>query len=133
MRVVLDSNVVLAAFATHGLCEAVVLAVIDRHHLVLSEAIAGEVQRHLEGKFKVPSDQARRTVAFLRENAESVVPAKVPAAACRDATDCAILGTAVAGKADCIVSGDDDLLVLEAYDHIPIVAPRAFYEKLRSS
>lgn len=132
MRVVLDSNVLRAAFATHGLCEAIVLACIDRHDLILWDAIAEEVRRHLAGKFKLPRDRVRRNVEFLRENATFVVPREVPASACRDSADCAILGTAVAGRADCIVTGDADLLVLGRYEHVRILSPRDFHERLRS-
>ncbi len=132
MRVVLDSNVLLAAFATHGLCEGVLLACLDRHELILSDAIAEEVERHLAGKFKVPSDRVRKNLGFLRENATLVVPQDVPASACRDSTDRVILGTAAAGRADCIVTGDEDLLVLGEYEGVPILSPRAFHEKLRS-
>jgi len=37
-----------------------------------------------------------------------------------------ILGLAMAGQADCIVTGDQDLLVLKEFRKIPIVTPRAF-------
>ena len=43
MRVVVDTNVLLAAFATHGLCEAVLEQALSSHQLVLSEHILDEV------------------------------------------------------------------------------------------
>jgi predicted nucleic acid-binding protein len=49
----------------------------------------------------------------------------------RDSNDLAVLGTAVAGHADLLVSGDKDLLVLREHAGIPIVTPRACYERLR--
>ena len=42
-----------------------------------------------------------------------------------------MLGTAVAGEADCLVTGDDDLLAIKHFRKIPILAPRAFYDLLR--
>jgi len=45
---------------------------------------------------------------------------------CRDAKDNKFLELAVAGKASCIVSGDDDLLVLNPFRGIPIITPREF-------
>ena len=45
---------------------------------------------------------------------------------CRDADDDWILATAIAGKADVIVTGDKDLLVLRTYEGISIVTPRGF-------
>ena len=45
---------------------------------------------------------------------------------CRDAKDNKFLELAVSGKADCIVSGDADLLVLNPFREIPILTPREF-------
>jgi predicted nucleic acid-binding protein len=50
--------------------------------------------------------------------------------ACRDPSDNKFLEVAVAGEADLIVSGDDDLLVLNPFREIPIVTPRAFLQML---
>ena len=47
---------------------------------------------------------------------------------CRDPDDDAILGTAVAGNADCIVTGDSDLLVLERFQDVDIISPSEFAE-----
>ena len=42
---------------------------------------------------------------------------------CRDPDDYAVLALALAAQADCIISGDNDLLALTHYQGIPIVAP----------
>ena len=47
-------------------------------------------------------------------------------AVCRDPTDDKFLELAVNGRADVIVSGDADLLVLDRFRGIPIVTPGAF-------
>ena len=44
-------------------------------------------------------------------------------AACRDPTDDKFLELAVNGRADLIVSGDADLLVLDTFRGIPIITP----------
>ena len=49
-------------------------------------------------------------------------------AACRDHTDDKFLELAINGHADLIVSGDADLLVLNPFRSIPIVAPAAFVQ-----
>jgi putative PIN family toxin of toxin-antitoxin system len=46
--------------------------------------------------------------------------------ACRDPGDDKFLELAVNGRADVIISGDDDLLVLDAFRGIPIITPAAF-------
>ncbi len=130
MKVVLDTNVLLAAFATRGLCEAVFSVCLDRHEIFLSEPILTEVAKHLSGKFKLPSPRVQEIVALLRDHAALVVPADVPANSCRDADDLAILGTAAAASADALVTGDNDLLSLVQFQGVPILSPRAFYDKL---
>jgi predicted nucleic acid-binding protein len=41
-----------------------------------------------------------------------------------------VLATALAGKADVIVTGDEDLLVLKKFGGIRIVSPRQFLKLL---
>jgi hypothetical protein len=48
----------------------------------------------------------------------------------RDPDDEAILATALEGRAEVIVTGDDDLLSLGQFEGIPIVKPRAFLDWL---
>jgi predicted nucleic acid-binding protein len=48
----------------------------------------------------------------------------------RDPKDDAVVACAQEGEADYIVSGDQDLLVLEEYGDVQIVSPREFLEIL---
>jgi predicted nucleic acid-binding protein len=48
----------------------------------------------------------------------------------RDPDDDHVLAAAVVGEADCIVTGDKDLLVLDPYEGIRIVTPREFLDVL---
>lgn len=50
---------------------------------------------------------------------------------CRDIKDNIILETALEAKADFIVSGDKDLLVLKSFRGIPIITPREFFACLK--
>jgi putative PIN family toxin of toxin-antitoxin system len=128
--VVLDTNVLLAAFATRGLCEAVLAVCLDAHQIILSEPILVETSKHLTGKFKIPASQARQIVDFLRENSQVIEPVSIPADSCRDPKDFAVLGTAAAARAECLISGDQDLLILKQFKSIPILSPREFYGRL---
>jgi predicted nucleic acid-binding protein len=47
-------------------------------------------------------------------------------AGCRDPDDDKFLELAVNGRADAIISGDIDLLVLDTFRGIPIITPAAF-------
>ena len=53
MRVCLDTNVLVAAFATRGLCADVLRTVLAEHELVIGDVILDELRRVLSTKFKV--------------------------------------------------------------------------------
>jgi len=127
--VVLDTNVLLAGFATHGLCEAVLEQALAAHELVLSDHILEEVGRHLAGKFRMPEARVREIIRFLRGQAEVVDPAPVPAGTVKGRTDLPVPGTAVAGACDLLVTGDAELLGLGSHAGIPVVSPRECFER----
>lgn len=133
MRVVLDTNVLVAAFGARGLCEALFAACLEGHEIVVSEHILGELRRHLTRAFRMPASQAGEIVAFVRQHSELVEPTRVEKTACRDPDDLPVLGTAVAGRADVLVTGDRDLLELVRHGGIPIVTPRECHERLAGS
>jgi putative PIN family toxin of toxin-antitoxin system len=65
---------------------------------------------------------------FLEVLALETLPVEIieTVTACRDQKDNRFLEVAVNGDADCIVSGDGDLLVLNPFRGIPIVIPQEF-------
>jgi len=131
VKIVFDTNVLLAAFATRGLCETLFESCLAEHEIVLSPPILDEFREHLAGKFKLPAARVNEIVAFLKAECSQVEPTPVPKNACRDPDDLLILGTAIAAKANCIVTGDKDLLTLGDYERVAIVAPRALYDRLK--
>jgi uncharacterized protein len=130
VRIVLDTNVLLAAFATRGLCEALLTTCLGAHELVTSEHILEELERHLAGKFKLPARRVKEIVAFVREHAEVVEPATMDPGACRDPDDLPVLGTALAGRAELLVTGDADLLEVGRVGGAEIVNPRECHRRL---
>jgi putative PIN family toxin of toxin-antitoxin system len=127
MRIVLDTNVLIAAFIAHGACSDLLEHVIANHRAVLSQEILDEFAAKLEGKFRYDRGEASAAAKLLRSRAELVEPQALPQAVCRDADDDVILATAIAGNCDCIVSGDKDLLILEAHEGVRIVSPSGFW------
>jgi putative PIN family toxin of toxin-antitoxin system len=132
MRVILDSNVFIAAVASRGLCEAVLELCLERHSLISGEGILGEVDDKLRTKLKVPARVAAEYMKFHRQNVELVKPEKVDPKACRDPDDLMVLGLVSPGKAQAIVTGDKDLLALETFKGASIMTPRAFWEYCQS-
>jgi uncharacterized protein len=132
VRVCLDTNVLVAAFATRGLCADVLRTVLAEHDLVVGEVILAELRRTLATKLKLPPDRIDAVVAVL--GAVPVIPKpRAPSKlAIRDPADRWILATAIAAAADVLVTGDRDLLVVAADSPIPILEPRAFWELLRA-
>ncbi len=132
MRVALDTNVLLSAVFTRGVCEALldVLIESDVWAVVLSEHILHEFLEHGEAKFGAPAHEVERAVAFLRRHAEIVEPTPLPMDTCRDPDDLPVLGTAIAGGVDALVTGDADLLELGRIGTVAILSPRAFYDRL---
>ena len=63
-------------------------------------------------------------MAFMRK--AELVEITETVAACRDPKDHQILELAVSGNADCIVTGDDDLLTLNLFRGIAIITPADF-------
>jgi uncharacterized protein len=126
----LDSNVLLSALGTRGLCETVLQISLAAHDLIISEHILKEVQRNLTRKFGMPVKDASDIVRFLRRRGELVKPVTVSHVAI-DSDDLPVLGTAVAGRADCLVTGDQALLNLKRFRTIPIFSPRKFHESFR--
>ena len=132
MRVFLDTNVLVAAFATRGLCADVLRTVLAEHELLLAPAVIEELTRALVKKIRVPETTARDIVAFLRASA-SVLDASPQAAAfdVRDADDAIILAEALASRADVLVTGDSDLLDLGPVPALHILDPRGFWQLVR--
>ena len=58
-----------------------------------------------------------------RRLAEVIAPAPLSRPVCRDPDDDEVLAVALGGRVDLIISGDNDLLALRAYEGIPIVPP----------
>jgi len=129
---VLDTNVILAGIATHGLCEALLTICLRDHEVVLSWHILDEVAEHYRGKFKAEPTQVAEVIGLLQGHAEIVTPARVPDHAFEDRDDLPVLGTIVAGRAACLITGDKPLLGLGAYQGVPILSPRDFYDLIRA-
>jgi uncharacterized protein len=127
MKIVLDANVVVAAFAARGLCESLFEHCLASHEILLSEPLLEEVRRNLVKKVKPERRTAEGIERLLRESGSLFDAADVAADVCRDANDLHVLGLAKAGKADYLITGNDDLLVLKRFGHCRIVTPRQFW------
>ena len=106
MRLVLDTNVLFAAYISRGRCAALYEQILATETLITSEPILSEFEQALLLKARVPHAEAAAARRQVQGNAEVFQPVVLSAPVCRDADDDAILGTAIAAKADLIVSGE---------------------------
>jgi uncharacterized protein len=131
VRVFLDTNVLVSAFATRGLCADVMRGVLAEPTLVTGDVVLRELRRALRTKLKVPPDTVEAIEGFLREH-EVVPRPKAPhELPVRDPDDRWVLTSAVEGHADVLVTGDRDLLDLGKKAPLLIVDPRGFWTLLR--
>ncbi len=133
MRVCLDTNVLVAAFATRRLCADVLRTVLAEHDLVIGEIILTELRQILSSKFKVPADRMDSIEAVFAPFPSVPKPAAPGLASIRDPADRWVFATAVAGQADVLVTGDHDLLAVRDESPLLILEPRAFWELLRAA
>ncbi len=133
MRVSLDTNVLVSAFATRGLCTDLLRQILARHQLLVGEIVLAELEKALTRKLRVPALIVREILAFLREH--EVVPQPQAAAdyGIEDPDDAWIVASAEAAEADVLVTGDTDLLDVRDRLDLPILDPRAFWNLLRKS
>ncbi len=129
MRVYLDTNVVVSAVATRGLCADVLQAVVAEHDLVVGEAMLSELRRILPQKLGLPKEMVEETEAFLRRQG-TVVEAKAVAIKGLDPADAAVVAEAAAGEVDLLVTGDHGLLTAPGLP-IKTISPRDLWERLR--
>ena len=129
MRVYLDTNVMVSAVATRGLCADVLQAVLAEHELVVGEAMLGELRRVLSQKTGLPAEMIDETEAFLRRQATVVRATAVPIKGV-DPGDAAIVAEAAAGAVELLVTGDQGLLKAGALP-VKAVSPRELWDRLR--
>ena len=128
MRIVLDTNVLVAAFITRGTCADLVEHCVLNYDLVTSRFILEEFRWVLTEKFGISRADAAGAVKLLKSYMGTVMPVPLGERVSRDESDDAILATAVAGKCGVIVSGDKDIVILKEYMGIAILAPDDFWK-----
>lgn len=130
MRVVIDTNVYVSAFVFGKLPRAVLEhAETGDFELFVSAAIRAEIERTLRNKFGWSGNRIVEAVGPLWEIAQ-VISSVETVEASRDQADNRVLEIAVAAKADVVVTGDLDLLVLNPFRSIQILTPRQFLERI---
>ena len=129
MRVFLDTNVLVSAFTTRGLCADLLRLVLAGHEPLSGEIILQELRRVLDERFRVPRPITGDIFELLRNQAVVVAKPDSPASAgVRDPDDEWVIASALAGRSDVLITGDKALLALKHVAGMPIHDPRSFWQ-----
>ena len=138
MRIVLDTNIVMSALLWRGTPYRLLQAVRQYPNIqlysstVLLEELTDVFARPAAGRqLAAIAKTARHVIADYIEAIELAEPTHVPTVS-RDPDDDHVLACALAARADCIVSGDKDLLVLSRYEDIPIVTAAQAMQRIEA-
>jgi uncharacterized protein len=127
VTLVLDTNVLVAALVARGVCSDLLEHCVRSHTVVSSPALLDELREVLTRKFRQRDADVRAAVALFAEAFTLVTPPALDRSVCRDPGDDLVLTTALAGRCAAIITGDQDLLVLDPFQQIRILAPAAFW------
>jgi len=129
MRLIVDTNVLVSAFVFKSeTANNVVRVAAKKHTLLFSESTFKELKSTLfKEKFAeiVELPTIRNFIFNLVRIGEFIEP-KIEITDCRDPKDNKFLELAVAGDAECLITGDKDLLVLNPFRGIKIISPSDF-------
>jgi putative PIN family toxin of toxin-antitoxin system len=128
LKLVIDTNVLIAAFIARGTCHELLEHCALRHTILISDFILNEFETNLESTFGFTAEESAAATALVRTRAGLHSPEPLAERVCRDRDDDNVLALAVATSANCIVTGDKDLLDLAEYRGLPIVAPGQFWQ-----
>jgi len=125
-RFVLDTNVLVsAALFTQSKPATVLRRVQDSGVLLISVEILNELKEVLKReKFdRYVTKSFRRNFQIVLTRRSTLIEPQPTVNICRDPKDNHILDLAISGQANFIITGDDDLLVLNPFEDIVILTP----------
>jgi len=129
MRLVVDTNIFTSVLIRPGETLSTFIDYIDRYATILYSAetlteLVNVLRRRKFHAYTTPEEVAE-FVRWIIATGELVAVTDVPAVS-RDPKDDKFIALAVAGRADYLVSGDKDLIVLGRIGEMPILSPSAF-------
>jgi putative PIN family toxin of toxin-antitoxin system len=139
MRAVVDTNILVRAMLKP---EGSVGPVVDflrdgRYVFLYSEATLSELidvlsRPRMVHRYGITPAEVDVLCALVIRRGEPVHPSRA-ITVCRDPKDNKFLEVAVEGRADAIVTGDEDLVVLDPFEGIPMIQPSKFIYLLRQA
>jgi putative PIN family toxin of toxin-antitoxin system len=131
-RWVVDTNALISRLLPTSVSAHAVQKALSSGDLIVSDATLQELADVLgRPKFnKYLSPEERREFFQLLSRVAIRIEVLRPIKACRDPKDDKFLELAINGRADAIITGDEDLLVLHPFFGIPILSPKSFLDQM---
>lgn len=128
MKIVLDTNIYVAAALSNGLAKKILEFLFENSAVLLitSQKILEELSNKLSSKFHWSQERVNLYLEDIRIVSEVVQPSIKLNIIKRDPKDNQILECALAGEADLIVTLDQDLIKLKSFKGIGIIHPKTF-------
>lgn len=132
-RFVFDTNAIISAvLLKQSVSRRAFDKALDEGEILVSVETIDELNRVLGrvdfARYVTEGERLEFLALLVRE--ARLVEVTVHIGECRDPRDDKFLELAVSGGAECIVSGDRDLLVLHPFRGVPIVTPRDFVDEV---
>jgi putative PIN family toxin of toxin-antitoxin system len=125
MRIVFDTNIFIAAALKGGFSENIMeMAAARIVMLITSEEILAELKQKLLAKFYWRENEADFFISYIRKISEIIPISETVSVISRDPDDNKILACAKEGKANLIVSADQDLIKLKVFEGVAIIHPK---------
>lgn len=129
MRILFDTNVLIAAFLTRGQSFDIIKDAVYKHEVFYTDYILEEFSQTVAAKFSAVSPHAKQlAVSVIKKYLTCGVSASAASSVCRDPDDDQILADAVANYIDLLFTGDKDLLVLKKHHAIYILSPNQYWD-----
>jgi putative PIN family toxin of toxin-antitoxin system len=132
MRAVVDTNILIRALIKPlGTVGPMISRLRDGEYtLVYSPPLLDELIEKLalpriRRKYRVDQSEIEALVALIALRGEVAVPIR-RVKVCRDPEDDMLIEAAIAGRAEYVVTGDEDLLILKTFETVGFVTPRLF-------
>ena len=118
----------VAALVARGTCSDLLEHCVRHHVVISSRPLLDELRGVLSEKFLQRGIDVRAAVRLFEDTFTLVVPGALESPVCRDRDDDIVLATACAGECTAIVTGDQDLLILDPFQGIRVLTPSAFWK-----
>jgi len=128
MKIVFDTNVLIASLISHGSCFELLEHCARNHTLYTSDYIVNEFNEKLRNKFKYPKNLILESKNLLFRKFIKVKLRNNPNINFSDKKDIPVINTALLSKSELLITGDKKLYELEKYMNVKIIKPADFWK-----